>query len=359
MDRWRVILRWTLASAAVVVLALAGIWFFGPTMGEPVLAEATAGGVTLEHAGQTLLAAVGTRFQPADALRTGTNTAATITFGTEHTRLELRELTELKLTSLSRGKCFELNAGKIEATVARQRPFSPMILTTPQAEARVVGTKFSLWTTTNSTRLEVTEGTVRFTRAADGAEVKVAAGSYAVAATNYELLAQPLTGRILREYWTNLPGDYFTTLLTAHPNFPDHPSGREYLSRFEAPSHWDHNYGARIRGYLHPPKSGDYTFWIAAGDGAQLLLSPDENPENRQQIAYANETDAHEWTKQRPQQSSPVTLVAGRKYYIEALHKQGQLEDHLAVAWQGPGREREVIPGEFLSPSKTGSEENN
>jgi hypothetical protein len=189
--------------------------------------------------------------------------------------------------------------------------------------------------------------------------VKVPARNYAVAAANYELIAQPLTGKILREYWTNLLGNSYMSLLMARPNFPDHPSGREYLNSFEPPSHWGHNYGARIRGFLHPPTTGDYTFWIASGDMAELYLSIDESPENRRQIAYANETDAHEWTKQRPQQSSPVTLVAGRKYYIEALHKQGQLEDHLAVAWQGPGREREVIPGEFLSPFKTGSEENN
>jgi hypothetical protein len=243
----------------------------------------------------------------------------------------------------------------LAATVAHQRPFKSMVIATPQAEARVVGTRFSLSVTTNGTRLEVTEGKVRFTRASDGSAVKVTAGNYAVAAPNYKLLAQPLTGSILREYWTNLFGNGYMSMLMAHPNFPD-PSGREYLNSFEAPSHWGHNYGARIRGYLHPPRTGDYTFWIAAGDMAELLLSPDENPENRQQIAYAYGEDVHEWTKQRPQQSSPVRLVAGRIYYIEARHRQGQPEDHLAVAWQGPGREREVIPGEFLSPAEVKNE---
>jgi len=140
-------------------------------------------------------------------------------------------------------------------------------------------------------------------------------------------------------------------LLTTHRDFPDHPSGRDHLDKFETPSHWGTNYGARLRGYLHPPRTGDYTFWIAAGDGGQFLLSPDDSPQNRQQIAYANSTAPQEWTDNPGQQSSPITLIAGRKYYIEALQKMGaKREDHLAVAWQGPGRERELIPGEFLSP---------
>ena len=350
--RWRGVLRWTLASAAIVVLALLWVWLFGPITGAPIIAAATGDGVTLERTGQTFPATVGTRVQAGDVLRTGTNAGASIAFGAEHTRLELRESTQFKLASLVHGKRFDLNAGKIEATVARQRPFKSMVITTPQAEVRVLGTRFSLNVTSNATRLEVAEGKVRFTRTADGAEVKVAAGTYAVAAGNYELLAQPMTGSILREYWTNLPGDFYITVLTTHPSFPDNPSGRQYLNSFEAPSHWGHDYGARIRGYLHPPRTGDYTFWIAAADEAQLFLSPDETPENRQQSAYADGTEAHEWTKQRNQQSSTVTLFAGRKYYLEVLHKVGQHEDHLAVAWQGPGREREVIPGEFLSPAE-------
>jgi hypothetical protein len=279
--------------------------------------------------------------QPGDLIASGPANGTTIQYGKEPTTLHLDGGAELKILPWNRGKQLELRQGKIEATVARQRPFSPMIITTPQAEACVVGTQFSLSTTTNSTRLEVTEGKVRFTRASDGVVVKVGAGNYAVAAPKYELLAQPLTGSILREYWTNLISDsniMNIALLTQDPSFPDHPSGREYLNRFEAPSHWGHNYGARICGFLHPPTTGDYAFWIANGDDtAELLVSPDEDPENRQQIAYDEE-------------SPTVTLTAGRRYYIEARHKHNQGDDHFAVEWQGPGRGREVIPGEFLSP---------
>jgi len=43
--------------------------------------------------------------------------------------------------------------------------------------------------------------------------------------------------------------------------------------------------------------------------------------------------------------------------HFEVLHKAGVGDDHLAVAWQGPGREREGIPGQFLSPFKPKSKE--
>jgi hypothetical protein len=50
--------------------------------------------------------------------------------------------------------------------------------------------------------------------------------------------------------------------------------------------------------------------------------------------------------------STPVSLVGGQKYYIEALFKEGGGGDNLAVAWQGPDSpDRTVIDGSFLSPA--------
>src|SRR5947208_3405946 len=147
----------------------------------------------------------------------------------------------------------------------------------------------------------------------DDASVKVPPGYYAVAVDGTELTAQPFTGSILREYWTNVLGEYFVTFLTSHPDFPDHPSGREYLKKFEGPSHWGKNYGARIRGYLHPPLTGAYTFWIASSDGGEFFLSPDDDPESKVQIGYANGTVLQDWRKARGQQPSAITVVVGRK----------------------------------------------
>jgi len=45
-----------------------------------------------------------------------------------------------------------------------------------------------------------------------------------------------------------------------------------------------------------------------------------------------------------------ITLEAGQRYYIEALHKEADQKDNLAVAWEGPELERAVINGVYLSP---------
>jgi hypothetical protein len=35
--------------------------------------------------------------------------------------------------------------------------------------------------------------------------------------------------------------------------------------------------------------------------------------------------------------SSPITLEAGKHYYVEVLHKQGRLGEYVDVAWRIPG----------------------
>ena len=111
-------------------------------------------------------------------------------------------------------------------------------------------------------------------------------------------------------------------------------------------------YGARFRGYVHPPVTGQYTFWIAADDSAELWLSPDDRAENKRRICQAAEWSLffHNWWQNSEQESSPMILEAGRRYYIEALHKEGGGGDFFSVAWQPPGSELEVISGADLSP---------
>jgi len=232
-----------------------------------------------------------------------------------------------------------------------------MSILTPQAEARVLGTKFTLLVDTNGTRLEVTEGKVRLTGASDGKAVKVTARYYTVAAANYELAALPQTGRILYEYWTNFPdiNNFWWESIS------EDPSVVEYPARFEAPSHTGSNILARIRGYVHPPKTGDYTFWLAGDSGCQFLLSRDDQPQNKVSIATANNTKPREWTGEiNLQQSSSITLIAGRKYYIEAVQKYSieaaqnptDAEHHLAVAWQGPDASAKSSQANFFRRSK-------
>jgi len=357
---WKQISRWldgrrlSLGVSSALALALITgllVWFFGPTMGDPILAEFQGNGVSVERGTEFIPASLRMSLKPADILRTGTNETATVTFGRERTRLDLHPGTELKLNEMSRGKRFALSAGKLEASVARQRPFRAMMIVTPQAEARVLGTKFTLEVDTNSTHLEVTEGKVRLTRASDGLAVKVTAGHYAIAATNAELAALPVTGRILREYWTNYPGT-FEAAMSSDSTISDHPQGWDYITRFETPPNVATRSGERVRGYVHPPATGEYRFSIAnTGSGeAFLFLSPDDKPENRVHIAEFATTARSSASDVPRKRSGLISLVAGRKYYIESLHEADASNGQLTADWQRPGGDHEIIPGEFLSP---------
>lgn len=165
------------------------------------------------------------------------------------------------------------------------------------------------------------------------------------------------TGGVFREYWNGISG-YVVSDLTGNPAYPNSPTGSSVYTSFDGPHGFDDyiNYGERWRGYLCPPSSGAYTFWIASDDASQLFLSTNSNPTNKTQIAYTNSWTSYlQWTKYASQQSAAITLSAGQPYYIEALHKQGDGGYNLSVAWQGPGiATRQVIAGQYLSASGFG-----
>jgi aryl-phospho-beta-D-glucosidase BglC (GH1 family) len=166
------------------------------------------------------------------------------------------------------------------------------------------------------------------------------------------------TGTILREYWLSLTGTGVSSL-TGSSAYPNSPTGSEQLTSLEGATNVADNYGARIRGYVHPLVSGAYTFWLASDDGGDLLLSTNDNPANATRIAYVTEwTGSREWGKYASQRSAPVNLVAGQKYYIEVLHKEATGGDNFAVSWQGPGIAQTVISGNLLSPFVPGGTTN-
>jgi hypothetical protein len=155
------------------------------------------------------------------------------------------------------------------------------------------------------------------------------------------------TGSITRDYWSNVSG----TSVSAIP-VNSTPSSTTQLSLFEAPSHVADNYGQRIRGYICAPTTGSYTFYISGDDDSELWLSTDDTPGTKRKIAsLVGWTNAREWTKYTSQKSGVISLEAGRRYYVEALHKEGSGGDHLAVAWVTPTNSTiTVIPGAQLVP---------
>lgn len=164
----------------------------------------------------------------------------------------------------------------------------------------------------------------------------------------------PLAGLALRPgKHVIVEGSGVLPYVRAFPDYPDQPSARSILKSFEIPSGRGSYYLTRVRGYLRPPVSGKYTFWIAADDAGEFWISADASPERMQKIAenqIGNAAGLRDWDRFASQRSQPVMLKAGEAYYVEALHVQAITRDCLAVAWAGPGIERSVIAGRYLTP---------
>jgi len=159
------------------------------------------------------------------------------------------------------------------------------------------------------------------------------------------------TGGLLRERWNGVSGSTVASIPLAQT-----PDSSGLVRQFETPDRLGNNYAARLRGYVCPPQSGSYTFWLAADDEGELFLSPDEDPTHAVRVARCAvwTASAHDWSRSPEQQSAPVTLQAGRRYYVEARHKQAWGGGYLAVAWRRPdGSMQEPIPGTALAPFGT------
>lgn len=140
--------------------------------------------------------------------------------------------------------------------------------------------------------------------------------------------------------------------LVGDADFPDSPSSVSSLTEFATSSNVGDHFGRRVSGLLLAPATGRYQFYIAADHQAELWLSNTADSQQRIRIAQVTSAvTALDFTANAEQQSAPMQLVAGQKYFIEALHVDDTGADHLAVAWQRPGSPAiEVIPGAYLAP---------
>lgn len=151
----------------------------------------------------------------------------------------------------------------------------------------------------------------------------------------------------------SLESDNGSPYVASFPDYPYRPSGADWRTSFEAPLNWGDYHLTRMRAVLHPPVTGKYTFWIAADNSGELWLSSDENPGNVKRIAFLRSgewVNSREWTRYPSQCSEPIVLEGGRAYYLEAFQEQLTLDDNLAVAWEGPWWQREVIAENYLTP---------
>jgi regulation of enolase protein 1 (concanavalin A-like superfamily) len=169
------------------------------------------------------------------------------------------------------------------------------------------------------------------------------------------VLLEPLQAQLVgvyREVHTNLTRDAFSLArLTNHPNFlTGRPDQTTVLTSGLSSSPAGDDYGQRLRAYLTAPADGNYLFSISSDETSNLLLGTNENPATKQLIAWVDpRAQVGNYSTHYGQQSLPVALQAGRRYYVEVLHHEANLIEHLSVQWRLPsGATESPIPNTRL-----------
>jgi ferric-dicitrate binding protein FerR (iron transport regulator) len=242
LSRWRrrdfsrrsPVRAWAVASVALCAAAAAVSWYAFRDKARPVqalvvLREASSkvqvrrGSAVFEgHGGMSLLAQ--------DAVEVGPAGSAVIVYS-DSTRLDLGAEGVLHLSSgAAAGRRAHLARGTLEVAASKQPPGRSMAIMTPDAEVRIIGTRFTLRVKPEFTRVEVREGEVLCVRRADGANVRVGADRYAIVGEGRALVASPMAEEealaglppgskiLFREGFREPPGEAWTGERRPAPN---------------------------------------------------------------------------------------------------------------------------------------------
>lgn len=165
------------------------------------------------------------------------------------------------------------------------------------------------------------------------------------------------TAGALREAFISAGGTDINSA-TNSPDYPGNPSIITLLGdAVEIGPGGMVNGGERLRGYLLPPQTGNYTFWIASHFEGQLWVGTDDQPASKVLIASspANGAGFRQWTANPSQKSGPIPLTAGQRYYFEVLHAsvdggQGN-PTYVSLQWQLPdGTVESPLPAYRVQP---------
>lgn len=183
-----------------------------------------------------------------------------------------------------------------------------------------------------------------------------ATNAHGTGASVLTLTVSATGGSLTREVWDGA----FATMAALEAEFATTPDRSGTIPYFEGPrdeggTATDQGlYGSRLRGYITPPLTGIYRFWLTGDNQAELWLSNDDDPVNSLRRAVLPSACAY-----RAWDSGAVTpslwLTAGQRYYVEVRHIESGGPDHVSVGWLKPGdtdlaTQRTMVPGYALSP---------
>jgi hypothetical protein len=125
--------------------------------------------------------------------------------------------------------------------------------------------------------------------------------------------------------WTGISGGnildliWFTNYFIREPNY-----SMRLFDLLEVPSgDGGENYGSRMKGWLRPPVTGIFNFYIAADDNGEFWLSTDSDAAHKVRACYTPGSVGKKiFTTYSEQKSKPIPLVAGSAYYYEVRENE-------------------------------------
>jgi hypothetical protein len=146
-------------------------------------------------------------------------------------------------------------------------------------------------------------------------------------------------GGLRVDLYRNIPNTPVADLL-ADPDYPDNPDDTFYwqvFGPFGAGNPYGDNYGGRVTGWIVPPSSGEYKFYLRSDDASELYLGTGSDPATLQLIAEQTGCCNPFVDQEGTLSSFPINLIAGQPFALMALWKEGGGDDYLQVAWRKPG----------------------
>ena len=153
-----------------------------------------------------------------------------------------------------------------------------------------------------------------------------------------------LSGSVVMETWYDVPGRSLGDIVRLAV-FDRPANATETVTSLQLPTDSGDNFVRRIRGRLHPPETGSYTFHLSADTAAELFLAREEGGGPRSILVVSQRTESEDLSTT----AGPVTLEAGQAYPFELHHREGEHTDHLTLAWSRDGAAPAVIAGGDLS----------
>jgi hypothetical protein len=334
-------------AASIAVLVMLNV----PTAGMPPLATLTAssGQVVIVRANEKLVGKSGTLLFAGDQIQVSDDGLATVSY-LDHTELHIDQPSDIQLgtsgsTNNQTGKQVVLKWGRVKADVTKQPVGEPMLFTTPNAKAEVLGTALTLEysESLDSTRLEVDHGLVAITDTKTSKRVEVPTGHYAMVMDKQVPIARLVhrSIEVTKEYRPGLRAEYFAGISFESSLFQRIESSISADIGFEnrAIDLRNSDFSVRWEGYLQSLFSEKYMITLRSDGGVRLYL-------DHQIIIDA-------WSAERiGDHQAMVKLDASKRHQLRVEYRQPKSGMLVRLSWASPSQNPEVIPVERLSTDK-------